>query len=175
MRKLGGDINNLVDKLRGSSDAARVNFRILQVRERYRKAIESVYRDTAQLHLAHTNNVIITKDKVLTVYVDDSLFAAELNAQREVIKLRLLELFGEEVEDFKIRTSQSKRYRDKHPFLADVTSSSSESYSYVQLDSDEESFIADTSSKIPDERIRDSFKRAMTADIKWKKGKRSEK
>ena len=99
MRKIGPDIQRAVAKLSEGSESARLNLRIKQVRERYRQAIESVYRKSAGLHLAHTNNVII-KDRKLVVFVDDSMFAAELNAQRELIKLRLLELFGEEIDDF---------------------------------------------------------------------------
>lgn len=175
MRKLGADIGKLVSDLGRNSDEARVNLRIQQVRNRYRAAIESVYRDAAPLHLAHTNNVIITRVgqvNTLIVYVDDSLFAAELNAQRELIKLRLLELFGEEIDDFQIRTSRWKKYRDNHPFVDSSAQPESSNVSPVPLSDDERSFVSDTAAVVEDEKLRKSLERAMTADLEWKKGEK---
>ena len=150
-----------------------MNLRIQQVRARYRQAIESVYRASAPLHLAHTNSVII-RDRKLVVYVDDSLFAAELNAQRELIKLRLLELFGEEIDDFQIRVSRWKKYRRVHPYLDEDRREFAEKSPSIPLDAAEKSYVCDVSSKIEDERLRKTFEKAMTADLEWKKGKRVE-
>ena len=173
MRKIGADIRYAVARLGEGSESARLNLRIQQVRERYRQAIESVYRDAAALHLAHTNNVII-KERKLVVYVDDSLFAAELNAQRELIKLRLLELFGEEIDDFQIRTSRWKKYREMHPYLTETQQEPDADSRSVPLDSNEKSYVSNTSSIIEDERLRKTFEKAMTADLEWKKGERVE-
>ena len=173
MRKIGADIRYAVARLGEGSDAARVNLRIQQVRERYRRAIESVYRDSAALHLAHTNTVII-RDRKLVVYVDDSLFAAELNAQRELIRLRLLELFGEEIDDFQIRTSERRKYREMHPYLTEIQQEPVRKSPSIPLDSVEKSFVSDTSSQIDDEKLRRTFEKAMTADLEWKKGERVE-
>lgn len=170
MRKIGPDIQRAVAKLSEGSESARLNLRIKQVRERYRQAIESVYRKSAGLHLAHTNNVII-KDRKLVVFVDDSMFAAELNAQRELIKLRLLELFGEEIDDFQIRTSQWKKYRDLHPYVDENSREVDQKPEAIQLDDVEQARVSDISSRIEDERLRKSFKQAMTADLRWKKEK----
>lgn len=173
MRKIGSEIQYTVLQMGASSDAARLNMRIQQVRDRYRAAIESVYRDSAPLHLAHTNNVII-KDRKLVVFVDDSLFAAELNAQRELIKLTLLELFGEEIDDFQIRTSQWKKYRDLHPYLTESNPGSNGNSPSVPLDSDEMAHVSNAASHIEDEKLRKAFEKAMTADLEWKKGERVE-
>ena len=111
MKKLGQDIEYYLATLTGDQDQMRINLRALQVRDRYKTVLESVYRDSSSLFLQHTNNVyIVNKDgvKTLIVYVDESIFAAELNAQRELIKLKLLQLFGEEVEDFNIYISRKK-------------------------------------------------------------------
>ena len=173
MRKIGADIQYAVARLGEGSESARLNYRIQQVRDRYRQAIESVYRDAAPLHLAHTNNVII-KDRKLVVFVDDSLFAAELNAQRELIKLRLLELFGEEIDDFQIRTSQWKKYRDMHPYLTGTQQEVDTGVPPAPLDSDEKSYVSNISSVIDDEGLRKTFEKAMTADLEWKKRERVE-
>ena len=118
MRRIGDNIEGYVASLMGDDEQARINYRAQQVRNRYRLAIESVYRENAELFLSHTNNVyILKKDGVLTliVYVDESIFAAELNAQRELIKLKLLQLFGEQVEQFEIHVSRGN-YKDYHPY-----------------------------------------------------------
>ena len=74
MKNVGANIESFIASLMGDDEQARINYRAHQVRKRYRAAIESVYRDTADLFLAHTNNVyIMDKEgvKTLIVYVDD--------------------------------------------------------------------------------------------------------
>ena len=93
MKKLGHDLELMIARLLGNDEQARINLRAHQVRDRYKQALETVYKNQAPLFLAHTNNVYILKKdgvKTLIVYVDDSIFAAELNAQRELIRLKLL-------------------------------------------------------------------------------------
>ena len=178
MRKVGADIPGVIARMGGDKDAARKNMRIQQVRERYREAIESVYpHQTAKLHLNHTNKVVITTMKgicTLIVYVDDSLFAAELNAQRELIKLRLLELFGEEIEDFQIKISRWRKQKEEHPYI-DVHDLVLEKSPALPLDDHEKSFVDRTIGKIEDEKIKKSLERAMTADLEWKKGEKVER
>lgn len=173
---MGDDISGVIAEMGGDSDAARINMRTIQVRDRYKKALESVYSaQTAHLHLAHTNNVVIKSIKgvkTLVVYVDDSLFAAELNAQRELIKLMLQELFSEEVEEFKIRVSAWKKYREKHPYIDEESENSSRKTPSIPLDDHERSFVSRVSCVIKDEKVRKSLERAMTADLEWKKGEK---
>ena len=171
------DIQRAILHMGGNSDAARINMRTFQVRERYREAIESVYSGkTAKLHLAHTNRVIIRTVrgvKTLIVYVDDSLFSAELNAQRELIKLRLLELFGEEIDDFQIKISGRKEYREVHPYIDEEKLRHRET-PVIPLDEQEKSFVSRTAGVIKDEKLRKSLEKAMTADLEWKKGEKVE-
>ena len=178
MKKVGNDIQRFIREIGGDSEAARINMRTMQVRERYKQAIESVYpRATAVLHLNHTNSVIIKMigdKRTLIVYVDDSLFAAELNAQRELIKLRLLELFGEDIDDFRIKVSKWKKYRECHPYVNDESPDYSSKSSSVPLTVDEQSYVSRTVAVIEDKKLRKSFKKAMTADLEWKKGEKVE-
>ena len=178
MRKVGADLPGVIAQMGGDREAARKNLRIQQVRERYREAIESVYPpQTAKLHLNHTNKVIITTINgvcTLIVYVDESLFAAELNAQRELIKLRLLELFGEEIEDFQIKISRWRNQKEEHPYV-DESKDVSKNTPTIPLDVHEKSFVSRTIGKIEDEKIKKSLERAMTADLKWKKGEKVER
>lgn len=172
MKKLATDIQRLLATLTGDDEQARINLRANQVRERYKSAIESVYRDGAALFLAHTNNVYITmKDGVRTliVYVDESIFAAELNAQRELIRLRLLELFGEDVEQFEIFVSRGP-YKGNHPYLLDQDGAREEAPAAIPLDESERAFVAEAVASIEDRKLRETVQKAMTTDMEWKKG-----
>ena len=172
MKKIGNDIVRYVSALAGDSEQARINLRANQVRERFKRALEVVYRDTATLFLAHVNNVYIMDKagvRTLIVYLDESIYAAELNAQRELIKLHLLELFGEDVESFQIHVSKPK-YKKYHPYLADPSGKADESASSIPLTDDEKAYVSDTVSTIEDQRLRKSLEKAMTADLEWKKG-----
>ena len=171
MRKLGTDLELMIAKLTGDDEQARINLRARQVRDRYKQALETVYKEQAALFLAHTNNVyIMVKDEVKTliVYVDDSIFAAELNAQRELIRLKLLELFGEQVEQFEIHVSRGK-WKGNHPYVLNETSAESARPEPVPLDAEEEQRVLQTASKIDHDKIRNALKSAMTADMQLKK------
>ena len=167
MKKLGANIEALIADLAGDSEQARINLRAHQVRDRYRAALESVYPATACIFLDHTNNVYITKLEgvpTLIVYVDESIYAAELSAQRELIKLRLLELFGENVEEFRIYVSRA-RYKQNYPYRDQGARTDDEPPSLPALDDHDQSSIEELASKIDDEEVRNSFEKAMTADI----------
>ena len=174
MKKIGADITQLVSSLAGDSEQARINLRANQVRERYKAAIQKTYRDTAPLFLAHTNNVyIMIKDGVRTliVYVDESIFAAELNAQRELIKLYLLQLFGEDVESFEIHVSRGK-YKKNHPYLTESEAEDATKAPSVPLNANERAYVSDTVSVVEDDQLRETLRKAMTADLEWKKGEK---
>ena len=174
MQKIGADITNLVATLVGDNEQARINLRANQVRDRYKRALEIAYQDQAPLFLAHTNNVyIIMKDGVRTliVYVDDSIFAAELNAQRELIRLHLLQLFGEDVEQFEIHVSRGK-YKKNHPYLSENQQNDPQTTASIPLTDTEKAYVSNTVSTVEDERLRASLERAMTADLEWKKGEK---
>lgn len=170
MKKLGKNLENLISGLSEDSDQARINLRAHQVRTRYREALESVYRDNAHLFLNHTNNVYILKKdgiKTLIVYVDESIYAAELNAQRELIKLRLLELFGEEIEQFKILVSRGA-YKDYHPYVEEELSKLV-TPPLPKLSPEDLSLVDEVSAKVTEESVRKSFEKAMTADMARKR------
>lgn len=171
MKKLGKNIEYLIADLAGDSDQARINLRAHQVRARFREALEIVYRDTAQLFLDHTNNVYIMKKdgkKTLIVYVDDSIFAAELNAQRELIKLKLLELFGEQIEEFAIYVSRSS-YKKNHPYRDEDSENREQASTLKELSPDEKEQVCQTASKVEDDAVRNSLEKAMTADLARKR------
>ena len=168
MRRIANDFPSFVIGLAGDNELARYNLRDRQVRSRYRRALEKVYGDSAAIHLAHTNNVFIKKKKglrTLIVYVDESIFAAELNAQRELIQLHLLELFGEETDQFEISISRWSKYKKNHPYLKDGSVVPKRQSANVPLDEDQKAFVVETVSTVENPKLRGSLQNAMTSTL----------
>jgi len=178
MQKIGQNIEYFLATLPADQDQTRIRLRAHQVKERYKSVMQTVYRDTAPLFLAHTNNVYIMNKndvKTLIVYVDESIFAAELNAQRELIKLKLLEQFNENIENFEIYISRG-HYKKNHPYLIEDDANLNRTYTPVDLDSTERTYISQTVSTLDSTTVRSSFEKAMTASLtlnKTEKGKTS--
>ena len=172
MAKLGDSLASFLGEVEQDSESNRKQARVIQVRERYREVVKSSYPTTYQLVLDHTNSVyILMKEgvKTLIVYVDDSIFAAELNAQRELIRLKLLELFGEEVEQFDIHVSRGN-YKQNHPYLVENEEEDNRtSIEFVALDEEELKCVSETSSVIEDEKVRKALESAMQANFKLQK------
>lgn len=170
MKRLGPNLDVLISKLSGNADQAKINYRAHQVRQRYRTALESVYKEQAALFLAHTNNVyIMVKDgvKTLIVYVDDSIFAAELNAQRELIKLKLLELTSEEVEEFLILVSRGK-YKQNHPYISSQPAENQHEVTRKPLTKEQRALVRSVADRIENPHLRKKVEKAMTADLERK-------
>ena len=114
--------------------------------------------------LKHTNSVYFLKDKQgekrLTVYVDDSTCAAELNARRELIKLKYRERFNEVIDVFEIKISRGS-YKENHPFQE--TLEQQEEVQHIPLSEKELTEIDEKVSSISDFRLRESFKKVLIA------------
>lgn len=137
------------------------------------EAVRNMWRGlVSQIFLDHTNSVFVfDKDgrREMHVYVDDSLFAAELNAQREIIKWRCLEEYGENIDDFFIHVSRGA-YKDQHPF-AGSQEASEERIPVMPLSDDDSAMVEGVCASIEDEKLRKAFKAAMISDLTWKKSK----
>jgi len=137
--------------------------RVEQVRNMWAGLVSQVFLD-------HTNNVFVFKKDDRTemhVYVDESIYAAELNNRRELIKLECREKYGEAIDDFYIHISRGK-YKENHPFK-NWQSENSGIKPIVPLSEKELADVETACEKIPDERLRASFKKAMISDLEWKK------
>ncbi len=114
--------------------------RVAEVHFRWKRAVQQVYKESANLVLDHTNAVYIMRpsdtddkaaDKVspghtlLIVYLDDAMIRSDIDARQEFLKVRLNEQ-GEHVEVFSIKASR-QGMKSRHPFknegAADETSS----------------------------------------------------
>ena len=174
MKKIGQGVASELERISNDSDHARIMSRACQVNNRYKAAIEHVYGESAQIFLDHTNSVyIVNKDGVCTliVYMEESIYAADLNARRELVKLTLREMFGEEIDTFEIYVSRGK-YKSRHPFEKkpeqniDDSSSKNTGFATRELTESEQEYIQHVVSTIEDERLRASIEKAMKADLK---------
>lgn len=170
MKPLGSALKASLSEIGGKNPALRKAARAAQVNEIWKKLVEPVF-------LEHTNAVFIfTEDgrKKFVVYVDESIYAAELNARREIIKMKLHGLFGEEVDDFLIHVSRGK-YKKSHPFVEKDARAPRPAVQRIPLSREERRDIEEKSSAIQDARLRKAFTRAMISDIESKSGIKSQK
>ena len=163
-QQLSTAIGSTMRGLIGDSEAAAKAMRTIKVQDMWRGVVDPVFLD-------HTNAVFIIQEKgqkVLIVYVDESIFAAELNAQRELIKLKLLQLFGEEVEDFNIYISRGQ-YKNHHPYELDQSEKQTCAYQAVPLSESEQEYVKNTTETIESQPLKNSFEKAMTAAMELNK------
>lgn len=166
MRKLSTGIHSLVNELDGDISLYKRIKRADRVKEMWAGCVDRIF-------LEHTNSIFIfteNEEKKLIVYVDESIFAAELNAQRELIKLRLLQKYNEDIDDFKIYISRGS-YKKKYPFKETSFISENSSSISVPLNNEEKQMVEELISCVEDENLREKIRNAVTADLKWKKGR----
>lgn len=164
MKKLSADISTLMKRFGADVSLAKKAQRAAQVRAMWAECVDKII-------LEHTNAIYIINNegaKTLIVYVDESIFAAELNARRELIKLKLLQQFNEEIEDFKILISRGA-YKNNYPFKTHDEYEATQVESITLSDSEKEK-VNEITSQIEDEKLRASLTKAITSDWEWKKG-----
>lgn len=136
--------------------------------------VKQMWRDVAgQPFLDHTNAVYIIREhdeKVLIVYVDDSIFAAELNARRELIKLKFLQRHNEDIAEFRILISRGA-YKKRYPFRAqDDLLPAVPQGRRVPLSDERIAELEQQCAAIEDEHLREALLKAMISDLEWKLG-----
>ena len=166
MGNLNGQLNSLLVELMGNDSTAKIQRRTRQVYDEYQQAITWAYKDYGKVFLHHTNAVYITEHdglNKLIVYVDDSMFAADLNAQREMIKGWINNTCNESIDVFEIHISRGN-YRKQHPF--DSLLENTETCELRQLNEDELDRVEEIGDSIENHKVREALKKAMTADLK---------
>ena len=114
MKAFSGAMKSVLDSMSDAAVVAAKARRAAQVKKMWAEVVEPVFLD-------HTNSVYIIREndrKILIVYVDESIFATELNARRELIKLKFLERFNEKLDEFRILVSRGK-YRTHYAYRTD--------------------------------------------------------
>jgi hypothetical protein len=170
MKKISSNISDFFASSENDDEAAMKAWRAFQVLSMWEECVE-------ELFLYHTNSVYIIKEKgiretelkILIVNVDESIFAAELNARRELIRLKFHQLFNEDIDEFRIfisKGAQKKRY----PYRKEVVPSYGKNHSSFPLTEEEMEKVRGISSLIEDERLRTRIEEAIKSDWEWKKG-----
>ncbi len=164
MKNLADNINAALSEVEGfDSGEIRKAQRKYEVRMIWKELVEEDI-------LQHTNAVYILTEKgrkQMHVYMDDSLYATELNNRRELISLKCRTDFGEQIDDFIIHISRGKR-KMEHPFIK--ARETVDSKPPLALSVDEKRAVEEACSHIDDEQLRLKFKKAMISDLEWKKG-----
>lgn len=145
---------------------ARIDRKIKQVHAQFAACVD-------EFILEHVNSVYMTKEEssdfknvsretqqILTAYVGNSLVAAELNAQRELVVLKYREQFGVKVDRFDIKISRGA-YRENYPFKKPQYQKNLPTAH--KLTAEEENEIEACISGIEDKDIRESFRRVLKA------------
>ncbi|WP_283169960.1 DciA family protein [Curtanaerobium respiraculi] len=163
MTKLGDALAAAISGIPGVDGGELIKAqRIAQVRAMWKGLVDPII-------LAHTNGVYVFTEgggKQMHVYVDESIFAAELNNQRELLKLQMMERYGEKVDELHIHISKGK-YKSIHPF---ENTSGPLQWRSAPLSASELDRVEESCGGIGEGRLKDAFKRAMIADLEWKKG-----
>lgn len=169
MKKLSQQINQAFSDIEGlDQEALAKAYRVGQIRALWAELVEESF-------LRHTNGVYILKDGdkvVMRVYVDESIYAAELNNRRELLQLQCQERFGKPIDEFQIFISHGLM-KQRHPFtdMSSKLSNSYPTYEPRELTNEDLAFVEEQCSNIENPTLRQSFRKAMIADLAWKKSK----
>lgn len=135
--------------------------------ERY---IKKIYDQFAQVVdefiLEHVNSLYLFKStesesaRDLVVYLDNSMCAAELNARRELIRLKYREQFGVVIDVFEIRISRGS-YRDTYPFRE--RDKQKRGTQERELTSEDKRRIDEIIAPLPEGKLKESFQRALSS------------
>lgn len=169
MAKLSSGINTIINQLNGDMSLYKRIKRADQVKEMWAGCVDPIF-------LEHTNSIFIfteENEKILVVYVDESIFAAELNAQRELIKLKLLQKYNEDVNSFKIYISRGQ-YKKNYPFKDSQYLPQYNSSIPIPLNSEEKEKVEEIISCIEDKNLKEKVRKAIVLDLEWKKSKNKE-
>lgn len=145
----------------------------LQIRKAIRAGeVRHIWEELVEDYiLDHTNGVYILNEDdkcIMKVYVDESIYASELNNRRELIQLLCNERFGEVIDEFQIYISYGTM-KKVYPFRKSAENEP-DKLPAVPLTDEEKAAVEQSSSVIQNERLREKFKEAMIADLEWKKG-----
>lgn len=144
---------------------------------RYKRRIAQVHAMWADIApeaiVEHTNAVYIKKDgerRQLIVYVDESIYSAELNARRELIRLQFLQRYGEQIDEFKILISRGA-YKKNRPFAKVPDPRELEDKATpVALDEEQSRMLDDALSSVEDPALRAALEKAARTDMAWRNG-----
>lgn len=175
MNTLQDKLDAMFSELPVKDEAALKIRRALIVQGKFRDAVEQVYKESASYILSHINAVYILKDqdtqrKDLVIYADDSMVRADLDARQEFIKAALFAK-GEEISKARFIAARGN-VKKHHPFV-EIEDNNEDNLQYLvyfaqtrhPLDEGQEAAVEAASERIEDQRVAQSFSKAMRANL----------
>jgi len=190
MKKVSENINEVYSQLGKDNSFAKIAHRAAQVRAMWAACVDEyilehtnavyIVKNTEEIKLSKeqlpgnqnentppkTKEEEAGKTKTLIAYVDDSITATELNARRELIKLKLLQEHNEKIDELKIFISRGD-YRKNYPFRKKEEGENGETP--IPLTKKEKKEAENIASVIEDDKLREIALKAIIADKEWKK------
>lgn len=173
MKQIKEVFNHQLSILVNQSKSAAYFQYVARVQCCYKDVIQHIFKQSSALILDHTNNVIVKKEHgaiIGTIFVDESIYAAELNAHREIIALLFSELRNLTLDQVRISVSRGT-YKNKHPFTetSQTTSTTKRSADFYNREKDmltteEYNTCLVQISKIDDKRLQIALKDAI---LQW--------
>ena len=123
--------------------------------------------------LEHTDNITFVekaKKPGVLIYVENSHWAAELEAQKELYRLLLEQETGFSIPDIRFLVTREASYKkiflrrkEKNPVV-------NKGEKPIPLTAKEEEYVRRLISQVSDSKLKEKLYNAMKADLEWKKG-----
>jgi hypothetical protein len=127
--------------------------------------------------LEHTDSVIFSvksKQPCVVVYVESSIWAAELEAQKELYRLLLEKETGWSINDLKFYVTRKvmfkKLFKKRNIEREKEHTDDVKEKTAVSLTEEEDRYARELVSSIQDKELQNGLYKAIKADFEWKKG-----
>jgi hypothetical protein len=127
--------------------------------------------------LDHTDSVVFStkaKQPCVIVYVESSIWAAELEAQKELYRILLEKETKWTIDDLKFYVTRKvmfkKLFKKRNSEKTQEYSKSKKEKTAVPLTEEEDRYARELVSSVQDKKLQDGLYKAIKADFEWKKG-----
>jgi hypothetical protein len=127
--------------------------------------------------LEHTDSVVFStksKQPCVIVYVESSIWAAELEAQKELYRILLEKETNWKIDDLKFYVTRKvmfkKLFKKRNSEKAQEYPESKKKKIAVPLTKEEDGYARELVSSVQDKKLQDGLYKAIKADFEWKKG-----
>ena len=123
--------------------------------------------------LEHTDNITFSnkiKKPGVLIYVENSHWAAELEAQKELYRLLLEQETGFSIPDIRFLVTREASYKKIFLKRKEKKPTQKTGEKTASLTTEEEEYVRRLVSKVSDKKLKEKLFNAMKADLEWKKG-----
>jgi hypothetical protein len=123
--------------------------------------------------LDNTDNITFStksKNPEVLIYVENSHWAAELEAQKELYRILLEKETGQPIYSIKFLVTRKTAYKKAFLKWREKSTTQKKSEKSIPLTKEEDRYTRQMLAKIQNENLRNKLYNAMKADFEWKKG-----